>query len=92
MGWFGNPTYNGICHDVERMTPTLARPVKPYYTEAEVAEQLGVSVDRLRSIIQEKIMTADDDARTALGVTFQPPDLLLLRLLVAQAGAGEPQG
>ncbi len=37
-------------------------------------------------------MTADDDARTALGVTFQPPDLLLLRLLVAQAGAGEPQG
>lgn len=74
------------------MNPTLSRPVKSFYTEAEVAEQLGVSVDRLRSIIQERIMTAEDDARNALGVTFQPSDLLLLRLLASQATDREPQG
>jgi len=70
-----------------RIMPTLSRPAKSHYTEGEVAEELGVSVERLRSLIREQVMLNDEEVRQASGVFFQPSDLLLLRLLAAQAVA-----
>ena len=57
------------------------RPVKSQYTENEVAEELGLSVDRLRTLIRERIMVDQDEARQGPSVSFQPSDLLLLRFL-----------
>jgi DNA-binding transcriptional MerR regulator len=65
---------------------TLTRPAKSHYTEGEVAEQLGVSLEHLRSLIRERVMPNDDDVRQTSMLSFQPSDLLLLRLLVAQSG------
>lgn len=67
-------------------------PLKSHYTEAEAATELGVSVDRLRTIIKEHIMLKDDEVRATSIVTFQPSDLLLLRLLASQPSADQPAG
>ena len=69
--------------------PILSRPGKSQYTEGEVADQLGVSVEHLRSLIREQVMPNDDDVRQTSILTFQPSDLLLLRLLVAQSGTAQ---
>ena len=60
------------------------RPGKAQYTENEVANELGVSVDRLRSFIRERVMLNDEDARQTSILMFQPSDVLLLRLLASQ--------
>jgi DNA-binding transcriptional MerR regulator len=66
------------------MTHTLLKPGKSQYTENEVAEELGVSVEHLRSLIRERVMPGDDDVRQTSILSFQPSDLLLLRLLASQ--------
>lgn len=67
------------------MTSAIRTSGKSQYTEDEAAHELGVSVDRLRCIIRERIMQSDDDVRQPSDVTFHPSDLLLLRLLASEA-------
>jgi hypothetical protein len=62
----------------------MSKPGKAQYSENEVANELGVSVDRLRSLIRERVMPNDEDIRQTSILTFQPSDLLLLRLLYSQ--------
>ncbi|MEO8050793.1 MAG: hypothetical protein ABI833_10290 [Acidobacteriota bacterium] len=59
----------------------MTRPGKSQYTEVEAAEELGVSVDRLRTIIRSHVVDRDEDAVNIPVTTFQPSDLLILRLL-----------
>jgi hypothetical protein len=59
----------------------MTRPSKSQYTEIEAAEELGVSVDRLRTIIRSYVVDREEDAVNIPVTTFQPSDLLILRLL-----------
>lgn len=62
---------------------TYTKQGKAQYSEDEVANELGISVDRLRLLIRERIMTGDDEAVQPAPVTYQPSDILLLKLLAA---------
>jgi hypothetical protein len=59
----------------------MTRPGKPQYTEVEAAEELGVSVAHLRTIIRSHVVDRDEDVDNIPVTTFQPSDLLILRLL-----------
>jgi hypothetical protein len=64
------------------MTTTLStRSAKSQYTEVEAAEELGISVDRLRTMIRSHVVDRDEDVHNIPVTTFQPSDLLILRLL-----------
>lgn len=54
---------------------------KTQFTEAEAAEQLGVTVEELRTLIRRHIVTDEGDASNVPMTSFQPSDLLVLRLL-----------
>jgi hypothetical protein len=57
------------------------RPAKSQYTEREAAEELGISIDRLRTMIRSHVVERDEDLNNVPVTTFQPSDLLILRLL-----------
>ncbi len=59
----------------------MTHPGKSQYTEVEAAEELGVSVERLRAMIRSHVVDRDEDANNIPVTTFQPSDLLILRLL-----------
>jgi hypothetical protein len=66
---------------------------KTQYTETEAAEELGVSVERLRVLIRRHIITSDEDLSKLAVASFQRSDLLLLRLITAPGSsdsAAEP--
>jgi hypothetical protein len=64
----------------------LTRTGKSQYTEVEAAEELGVSVDRLRTLVRRHVATTEEDATNIPITTYQPSDLLLLRFLTANLG------
>jgi DNA-binding transcriptional MerR regulator len=70
----------------------LTKPAKSHYSEVEVAAELGVSVKELRSLIRMHVIPKEDEIKHTSVLTFQPSDLLLLRLLATQATAPSPQG
>jgi hypothetical protein len=55
---------------------------KAQYSEAEVADQLGVTVEELRMLIRRYIVIEENEATSVPMATFQASDLLVLRLLV----------
>jgi hypothetical protein len=59
----------------------LTRSPKSQYTEAEAAEELGITVERLRAVIRSHVVDRDEDLNNVPVTTFQPSDLLILRLL-----------
>jgi hypothetical protein len=54
---------------------------KTQYSEAEAAQQLGISVDEMRTLIRRHIVVEDSDVTNVPMTSFQPSDLLVLRLL-----------
>ena len=60
---------------------TRLRPGKSQYSETEAAEELGVSVAQLRTMIRSHVVEHDEDLNNVPATTFQPSDLLILRLL-----------
>ena len=42
-------------------TMVSTRPVKSQYTEVEAAEELGISVERLRGMIRSHVVERDED-------------------------------
>jgi hypothetical protein len=54
---------------------------KSQFSEYEAAQQLGLSVEELRSLIRRHITADENDARNLPMTSFQHTDLLLLRLL-----------
>ena len=54
---------------------------KSQYSENEAAEELGISVEQLRGMIRSHVVDRDEDLSNVPVTTFQPSDLLILRLL-----------
>ena len=65
----------------------FTRTGKSQYSEAEAAEELGISVLQLRTMIRSHVVETDEDLNNVPVTSFQPSDLLILRLL-----AGKPMG
>lgn len=59
----------------------LSRTGKSQYSETEAAEELGISVEQLRRMIRSHVIDRDEDLNNVPVTTFQPSDLLILRLL-----------
>jgi hypothetical protein len=60
---------------------TLMRTGKSQYSETEAAEELGISIAQLRTMIRSHVVDRDEDLTNVPVTTFQPSDLLILRLL-----------
>lgn len=61
----------------------LSKPAvnKAQYTETEAAQQLNVSIEELRVLIRQHIVIDEADTSNVPMTTFQPSDLLVLRLM-----------
>ena len=59
----------------------LTRTGKSQYSEIEAAEELGISIEQLRGMIRSHVIDRDEDLTNVPVTTFQPSDLLILRLL-----------
>ena len=70
------------------MQATTTKPGKSQYSEQEAAEELGVSVTQLRSMIRSHVVDREEDLTNVPVTTFQPSDLLILRLLAGMPSAG----
>jgi len=57
------------------------RASKTQFSETEAAEELGISVEKLRTMIRNHVVERDEDLTNTPVTTFQPSDLLILRLL-----------
>jgi hypothetical protein len=62
----------------------LTRTGKSHYSEAEAAEELGISTEQLRTMIRSHVIDRDEDLTNVPATTFQPSDLLILRLLAGK--------
>ena len=59
----------------------LTRTGKTQYSEIEAAEELGISTEQLRAMIRNHVVEREEDLTNIPVTTFQPSDLLILRLL-----------
>lgn len=62
----------------------LTRTGKSHYSESEAAEELGISIDQLRTMIRSHVVDQDEDLTNVATTTFQPSDLLILRMLAGK--------
>ena len=60
---------------------------KSHYTESEAAEELGISVSQLRTLVRERLARTEEDVRSLPMAYFQPADLLLLKLITTGIAA-----
>ncbi|HSP67968.1 MAG TPA: hypothetical protein VLN48_09585 [Bryobacteraceae bacterium] len=67
------------------------KPSKGQYSEAEAAEELGISVAQLRTMIRSHVVDRDEDLNNIPVTTFQPSDLLILRLLTGMPTGSSPE-
>jgi hypothetical protein len=49
----------------------------------EAAQQLGVSLDQLRTLVRHHVVEREEDMDNLRLTGFQPSDLVLLKLLIA---------
>ena len=70
----------------------VTRLAKSQYSEVEAAEELGVSIDQLRSLIRSHVVERDEDLNNVPVTTFQPSDLLILRLLAGRSSSPSSLG
>lgn len=70
---------------------TKPAPNKTQFSEIEAAYQLGLSIEELRVLIRKHIVVNEEDVNNVPMTSFQPSDLLLLRLL-AGITAPAPKG
>ena len=62
---------------------TNQRPAKGYFTEAEAAKALGLSLAQFRVLVHQHILDSEGDMANLSITSFQPSDLAVLRILVA---------
>ena len=67
------------------------RPGKGQYSETEAAEELGISVAQLRTMIRSHVVDRDEDLNNVPVTQFQPSDLLILRLLTGMPTGSNTQ-
>lgn len=63
------------------MTTPTVKNQKLNYSEQEAAQELGISIDRLRTLIRHHIAQTEEELSQVPMTSFQPSDLLLLRFL-----------
>ncbi len=56
--------------------PVTTKPVKEFYTESEAAAALGISIDRLRLLLEQNLFTEDTPRPEEM--TFRHSDLVLI--------------
>ena len=86
IGYPGSRPYNAIMS-----VQVSSRPGKGQYSEAEAAEELGISVAQLRTMIRSHVVDRDEDLNNVPVTTFQPSDLLILRLLTGMPTGSDTQ-
>jgi hypothetical protein len=69
----------------------LSRTSKSQYSESEAAEELGISVAQLRTMIRSHVVDRDEDLTNVPQTTFQASDLVILRLLSKMQANNAPQ-
>lgn len=67
------------------LSPPSTRIGKSQFSETEAAAELGVSVAQLRTMIRSHVVEQDEDLSNVPQTTFQPSDLLVLRLLAGMS-------
>jgi hypothetical protein len=65
---------------------------KTQYSEAEAAQELGLTVEQLRVLIRNHIAQSDEDLHHIAMASFHPSDLLVLKILAGQSGTLTPGG
>jgi hypothetical protein len=60
------------------------------YSEAEAAQELGVTIEQLRILIRSHIAQTDEDLNHIAVASFHPSDLLVLKILAGQKGTLAP--
>jgi hypothetical protein len=65
---------------------------KTQYSEAEAAQELGVTVEQLRVLIRRHIAETDEDLNHIGIATFHASDLLILKILAGQNCDPTPAG
>ena len=73
--------------EVAPQSMLASKPQKVQYSEVEAAALLGISVERLRTLVQDHIVKEDGAGGMVIDPTFQPSDLLVLRILAGMNGA-----
>ncbi len=68
----------------------VSRLAKSQYSEREAADELGVSVEQLRTLIRSHIVETDEDLNNVSVASFHPSDLLVLKLLARQSSSSDP--
>jgi len=63
----------------------VSKPAKTQYSEHEAAQELGVSIERLRALIRSHIVESDEDLNNVALAGFHASDLLVLKILAGQA-------
>jgi hypothetical protein len=62
----------------------MTKSVKTQFTEAEAAEELGLSVDNLRALVKNHVASNEEELTNLPAAIFQRSDLLLLKFIVKQ--------
>jgi hypothetical protein len=66
------------------LQPTPSTRTKAYFSEAEAARHLGVSIEEFRTLVRRHIVVREEDLNNVPLTTFHASDLLLLRLLTGR--------
>jgi len=77
---------------MKQSSSIVVKPTKTQYSEHEAAEELGVSIDQLRTLIRSHIVETDDDLNNVAVAGLHPSDLLVLKILSRQKLTPIPQG
>jgi hypothetical protein len=59
------------------------------YSEAEVAKELGLTIEELRALVRRHVPGCEEELAAAPVTTYRPTDLLLLRILLANSQTTE---
>lgn len=68
----------------------LSKQNKTQYSEAEAAQELGMTVEQLRVLIRNHVAQSDEDLTHIAMASFHPSDLLVLKLLAGQSSPQSP--
>ncbi len=68
----------------------LRKPPKGYYSAAEAARLLGITIEELRSMVSEHIGAGSEDLKNLGTAEFQLSDVVLLRHLSGRDTTSQP--
>lgn len=66
---------------MQMITTLMPKSGKVQYSESEAAEELGVTVEQLRTLIRSHIVEGEEDLSNVPVASFHPSDLVVLRIL-----------